>query len=154
MKLSLLTFPWLSMSCIGLAYALLGWHLSFLSVFLLVEFWLATVVLIFLLIWRGGLISRWFRLGPTVLVSIFFISLTVMLAIIYSEPFGLALVLLLSIFWGRIELQSRGLHKRLVLVYLFSMSGGGLTLGWILGRDPRVVEVLRQGLQQPPWLLG
>ena len=154
MKLSLLTFPWLSMSCIGLAYALLGWNLSFLSMFWLVDCWLATVVVIFLLIWRGGLVSQWFRLGPTVLVSIFFISLTLMLAINYAEPFGLALVLLLSIFWGRLELQSRGLHRRFVLVCLFFMSGGGLTLGWTLGRDPRVVEILRHGAQQAPWMLG
>jgi hypothetical protein len=154
MKLSLFTFPWLSMTCIGLAYALLGWHLSFLSMFWLVEFWLATVITLFLLLWRGGLISRWVRLGPTVLVSIFFISLTVMLAITYAEPFGLALVLLLSIFWGRIELQARGLHQRLVLACLFLMSSGGLTLGWIVGRDPRVVEMLRQSVQQSPWLLG
>lgn len=154
MKLSLLTFPWLSMSCVGLAYALLGWHLAFLSMFWLVDFWLATVVMIFLLIWKGNLISRWFRLGPTVLVSIFFISLTLMLAINFAEPFGLALVLLLSIFWGRLELQSRGLHQRLVLVCLFLMSSGGLTLGWVLGRDPRVVEILRQGAQQASWMLG
>ncbi len=154
MKLSLLTFPWLSMSCIGLAYALLGWHLAFLSMFWLVDFWMATVVIIFLLIWRGNLVSRWFRLGPTVLVSIFLISLTLMLAINFAEPFGLALVLLLSILWGRLELQSRGMHQRLVLVYLFFTSSCGLTLGWVLGRDPRVVEILRQGAQQAPWMVG
>jgi hypothetical protein len=154
MKLSLLTFPWLSMSCIGLAYALLGWHLSFLSMFWLVDCWLLTVVMIFLLISRGGLVSQWFRLGPTVLVSIFFISLTLMLAINYAEPFGLALVLLLSIFWGRLELQSRGFHRRFVLGCLLFMSGSGLTLGWIVGRDPRVIEIFRHSAQQSSWLLG
>ena len=154
MKLSLLTFPWLSMSCIGLAYALLGWNLSFLSMFWLIDCWLATVVMILLLIWRGGLISQWFRLGPTVLVSIFFISLTLMIAITHAELFGLALVLLLSIFWGRLELQSRGVHQRLVLVSLFLMSGGGLTLGWVLARDPRVMEILRESVRHSPWLLG
>jgi hypothetical protein len=154
MKLSLLTFPWLSMSCVGLAYALLGWHLSFLSMFWLVDFWLATVVIIFVLIWRGGLVSRWFRLGPTVLVSIFLISLTLMLAINFAEPFGLALVLLLSIFWGRLELQSRGVHQRLVLMCLILISSTGLALGWVVGRDPRVVEILRQGAQQTQWILG
>jgi hypothetical protein len=139
-KLSLLTFPWLSMVSIVLAYGLLGWQLSSLSVIWLLESWVATIVIVFLLIWRGGLVTRWFRVGPTVLVSILFASFTIVFAIAFTDLFGLALVLLLSIFWGRLELQSRGLHQRLILACLCFMSGSGLTVGWILGQSPQMIE--------------
>jgi hypothetical protein len=142
MKLSLQTFPWLSVSCIALAYGLLGWHLSELSIFWLVEAWAVTVVIVFLLIWRGDLLSRWVRLGPTVLVSIFFISFTVVFAIAYSAMFGLALVLLLSIFWGRLELQSWGMNQRSTLAFLSLMSVGGLTMGWFLSHKIELLEAL------------
>jgi hypothetical protein len=141
-KLSLLTFPWLSMICIVLAYGLLGWELSALPVLWLIESWVATTVLVFLLIWRGGLLTRWFRVGPTVLVSIFFASFAVVFAIAFAELFGLALVLLLSIFWGRLELQSRRLPRRLVLGFLCLMSGSGLTIGWMLGQSPPIIEAI------------
>jgi hypothetical protein len=141
-KLSLLTFPWLSMTCVGLAYGLLGWQLSALSMFWLVESWVVTIVIVFVLIWRGGLVRRWLRIGPTVLVSIFFVSLTLVFAIAYADLFALALVLLLSIFWGRMELLSRGLHQRLVLVCLLLMSGSGLTIGWFLGHSPKLLETI------------
>jgi hypothetical protein len=141
-KLSLLTFPWLSMTCVGLAYGLLGWQLSALSMFWLVESWVVTIVIVFVLIWRGGLVRRWLRIGPTVLVSIFFVSFTLVFAIAYADLFALALVLLLSIFWGRMELLSRGLHQRLVLVCLLLMSGSGLTIGWFLGHSPRLLETI------------
>jgi hypothetical protein len=141
-KLSLLTFPWLSMVCISLAYGLLGWQLSELSVLWLVESWIATIVIVFLLIWRGGLLTRWLRVGPTVLVSIFFASFTIVFAIAFADLFALALVLLLSIFWGRLELQSRGLHQRFVLACLCFMSGSGLTIGWILGQSPKMIEAI------------
>jgi hypothetical protein len=146
-KLSLLTFPWLSMLCIALAYGLLGWQLSALPVLWLIESWVATIVMVFLLIWRGGLLTRWLRVGPTVLVSIFFASFAVVFAIAFAELFGLALVLLLSIFWGRLELQSRGLHQRCVLACLCFMSGSGLTIGWILGQSPQMIEGILSRLQ-------
>lgn len=154
LKLSLLSFPWLSVSSIGFAYGLLGWRLSALAITWLVESWIATMLLIFLLLWRGKLFSRWFRLGPAVLVSILFISLTATLAITHAELFGLGLVLLLSIFWGRLELQQTGMNQRLVLICLFVVSGCGLTAGWLLGRDPRVMEILWQGLRQLQLLPG
>jgi hypothetical protein len=147
MKLSLSTFPLLSVSSIGLAYGLLGWKLSFLSVFWAIELWLATVATIFLLIWRGDLLSRWVRWGPTVLVSIFFVSVMLILAIAQAEAFGFALILVLSIFWGRLELQLWGLNQRLVLVCLSIASGSALTMGWLLGRDPRIDVLLQQGLE-------
>jgi hypothetical protein len=141
-KLSLLTFPWLSMICIGLAYGLLGLQLSSLSMLGLVESWVVTIMIVFLLIWRGGLVRRWFRLGPTVLVSIFVASFILVFAIAFADLFALGLVLLLTVFWGRLELQSRGLHHRLILVCLLFMSGSGLTLGWFLGHSPRFIETM------------
>jgi hypothetical protein len=143
-KLSLLTFPWLAMISIALAYGLLGWRLSFLTMLGLVESWIATITIIFLLIWRGGILRRWFRLGPTVLVSILVASFTLVVAIAYSDLFGLALVLVLSIFWGRLELQSWGMNQRLVLVCVSLMSGVGLTLGWIIGHNPGWETILFQ----------
>lgn len=130
------------MVSIVLAYALLGWRLSALPVLWLVESWAATIIMVFLLIWRGGLLTRWFRVGPTVLVSIFFASFTIVFAIAYAEFFALALVLLLSIFWGRLELHARRLHQTFVLGCLCFLSGSGLTLGWILGQRPQFIETI------------
>jgi hypothetical protein len=141
-KLSLLTFPWLSMICIGLAYGLLGLQLSSLSMLGLVESWVVTIMIVFLLIWRGGLVRRWLQLGPTVLVSIFVASFILVFAIAFADLFALGLVLLLTVFWGRLELQSRGLHQRLILVCLLLMSGSGLTLGWFVGHSPRFIEAM------------
>ena len=141
-KLSLLTFPWLSMICIGLAYGLLGLQLSWLSMLGLIETWVVTTMIVFLLIWRGGLVRRWFRLGPTVLVSIFVASVILVFAIAFADLFALGLVLLLSVFWGRLELQSRGFHHQLILACLLFMSWSGLTLGWFLGHSPSFMEAM------------
>ncbi|WP_404788187.1 hypothetical protein [Altericista sp. CCNU0014] len=154
MKLNLFSFPWLSVSCTGLAYGLLGWRLSALPLFWLVESWLATILLIALWIWRGQAIGRWVRLGPAVLVSILFVSITVTFAITHAELFGLGLVLLLSLSWARLELQLKGIGRRLVLVCLSLASWGGLTAGWLLGRDPRAIEALWQGLRRLVFLPG
>jgi hypothetical protein len=152
LKLNLLSFPWLAVSSIGFAYGLLGWRLSAVSMFWLAESWFITIAIIFLLLWRGKQFSRWFRLGPAVLMSLLIISVTLTFAITNAELFGLGLVLLLSIFWGRLELQLRGINQRLVLICIFVVSGCGLTAGWLLGRNPRVIEMIWLGLQQLPRL--
>lgn len=149
MKLSILSLPWLSILCIGMAYGLLGWELALFSAMWVIDIWLLTILVIFGLIWRSQAVGRLMRLGPRSLVSIFLLSMTVTLAAAYAEPFGLALVLLLTIAWGRLELQTRGLSQRVTLTVLSLVAGGSLTGGWFLARNVEAVTVL-QHLQR--WL--
>jgi hypothetical protein len=144
MKISLHSFPWLSVTCVGLAYGLLGWQLSALAAFWLIDLWLGTVVAIFALIWRGSAVGRLlFRSGPRSLVTIFMLSMIVTLSIAYAQPFGLALILMLTILLGRLELQTRGLSRRVVLTILSIVAGSGLTIGWCLGREITLMQLWR-----------
>ncbi len=149
MKPSPSSFPWLSVICIGIAYGLLGWRISGLAAFWLINTWLITVGLIFFLIWRGNFVLRLVRMGPRSLVLIFFLSMTLTLALSYPEPFGLSLILFLTVLLGRLELQTQGWGRRLSLAILAVVAGGALIGGWFLGRYPSVMEVFHQ---LPRWL--
>jgi hypothetical protein len=149
MKPSPSSFPWLSVICIGIAYGLLGWRLSGLAAFWLIDTWLITVILIFGLIWRGSFVMRLVRMGPRSLVLIFFLSMTLTLALSYPEPFGLSLILFLTVLLGRLELQTKGWGRRLTLTILSVVAGGALIGGWFVGRNPSVIEVFHQF---PRWL--
>jgi hypothetical protein len=144
MKMSILSFPWLSVVCVGLAYGLLGWELSALAAFWLIDLWLGTVVVIFTLIWRGSAVSRLlFRSGPRSLVTILMLSMIMTLSVAYAQPFGLALMLMLTILLGRLELQTGGLDRRVVLTILSIVAGSGLTIGWCLGREVTLMQLWR-----------
>jgi hypothetical protein len=149
MKPSPSSFPWLSVTCIGIAYGLLGWRISGFAAFWLIDTWLMTVILIFFLIWRGNFVMRLVRMGPRSLVLIFFLSMTLTLALSYPEPFGLSLMLFLTVLLGRLELQTQGWGRRLSLTILSVVAGSALMGGWLLGRDPSVMEVFHQ---LPRWL--
>lgn len=88
--------------------------------------------------------SRLIRSGPRSLVTILMLSLIVTLAVSYAQSFGLALILLLTILLGRLELQSKGLSRRTVLTILSIVAGSALTIGWCLGRNPMLTELLQQ----------
>jgi hypothetical protein len=144
MKMSILSFPWLSVVCVGLAYGLLGWELSALAAFWLIDLWLGTVVVIFMLIWRGAVVGRLlFRSGPRSLVTILMLSMIATLSVAYAQPFGLALILMLTILLGRLELQTGGLDRRVVLTILSIVAGSGLTIGWCLGREVTLMQLWR-----------
>jgi hypothetical protein len=132
-----------------MAYGLLGWRLSGLSSIWLIDAWLVTVVLIFLLIWRGQFLVRLLRMGPRSLVLIFLLSMTLNLAFSYAEIFGIVLILLLTILLGRLELQTSGWKRHTTLSILSVVAGGALTSGWYLGRNPLVTETLQRA---PQWL--
>jgi hypothetical protein len=149
MKPSFSSFPWLSVIYIGIAYGLLGWRISGLAAFWLIDAWLMTVVLIFILIWRGRFVMRLVRMGPRSLVLIFLLSMTLTLALSYPEPFGLSLILLLTVLLGRLELQTNGWGRKITLTILSVVAGGTMLGGWFLGRDPSVNEVFHQ---LPRWL--
>jgi hypothetical protein len=127
----------------------LGWRISGLAAFWLIDVWLITVVLIFILIWRGKVVMRLVRMGPRSLVLIFCLSMTLTLALSYPEPFGLSLILLLTVLLGRLELQTRGWGRKIALAILSVVAGGTMMGGWLLGRDPSVIEVFHQ---LPRWL--
>ncbi len=149
LKPGIRTFPWLSIICLCIAYGLLGWRLSSLSSIWLIDAWLLTVFLIFLLIWRGQVLIRLFRMGPRSLALIFLLSMTLNLAFTYAEVFGFVVILLLTILLGRLELQTSGWQKYTTLSILSLFAGGALTGGWCLGRNKLVMETLQQ---VPQWL--
>jgi hypothetical protein len=154
MKPSLSSFPWLSVICIGIAYGLLGWKISSLAAFWLIDAWLITVVLIFILIWRGQFVMRLVHMGPRSLILIFFLSMTLTLALSYPEPFGLSLILLLTVLLGRLELQTQGWGRKITLTILCVVAGGTMMGGWFLGRDPSVIEVFHQLPRWLQWVFG
>ncbi|HEY9824127.1 MAG TPA: hypothetical protein V6D19_01660 [Stenomitos sp.] len=146
MKIPSFGFSGLALVCVGLAYGLLGWELSSFAALWVIEAWLATVCVIFLLIWQSKVIIYLARSGPRSLITILLLSMVINLAFSNAQPFGLALMLLLTIIFGRLELQFSGLTRSMTLTLLSLVAGGTLTLGWILGRD----RTVRDFLKQPP----
>jgi hypothetical protein len=149
MKLSALSFPFLSVVCVLLAYGLLGWKLSGIEAIWLIECLIAAIIVIFFLIWWGNILGRLVSLGPRSLVSIFIFSMIITSSAVYSELFAIALILLLTIFWSRLEMQIRGLKKITTLSILSLMVGISMAGGWFLGRSPFVLEMLQRPAQ---WL--
>ena len=151
MKHSSLPFPALSIACVGLAYVLLGWRLASVSAFWLFDSWVIAVITIFVLTWWGSSIGALVQTGAQSLLAIFFLSLGLTLAIAYAEAFALGLILGLTVFWGRLELQIRGMNKRFSLLILSIVVGISLALGWLLGHNPAVLELLQSPAQ---WIQG
>jgi hypothetical protein len=149
MKPSALSFPFLSIICICLAYGLLGWKLSGIPAIWLIEALVAAIVLIFVLIWWGNVLGRLVSLGPRSLVSIFIFSMILTASAVYSEPFAIGLILLLTVFWSRLEMQIRGIKRITTLSILSLMVGISMAGGWFLGRSPVVLELLHHPAQ---WL--
>jgi hypothetical protein len=149
MKPSALSFPFLSVVCVFLAYGLLGWKLSGIAAIWLIEALVAAIIIIFILIWWGNILGRLVSLGPRSLVSIFIFSMIITASAVYSEPFAIGLILLLTIFWSRLEMQIRGIKRIATLSILSLMVGISMAGGWFLGRSPVVVELLHHPAQ---WL--
>lgn len=147
MKIPSFWFSGLALVCVGLAYGLLGWELSSFAAVWVIEAWLATVFLIFILIWQSKVIVHLARSGPRSLITILLLSMVINLAVSNAQPFGLALMLLLTIIFGRLELQFSGLTRSMTLTLLSLVAGGTLTLGWILGRDRTVRDLLKQSTE-------
>jgi hypothetical protein len=148
MKPSTLLYPILSVVCVALAYGLLGWRLSSISaLWLIIDSWIAAIIIIYILIWWGNIFGRLVSIGPRSLVSIFVFSMLITMSAVFAEPFALALVLLLTIFWSRLEMQIRGIKKITTLSILSVVVGGAMTGGWFLGRSPMVLEMLQRPAQ-------
>jgi hypothetical protein len=149
MKPSVLSFPILSVVCVTLAYGFLGWKLAAIPAIWLLESWIAATVIIFILIWWGDFVGRLVSLGPRSLISIFVLSMILTASAVYSEPFTLVLVLLLTIFWSRLEMQIHGMKRVKTLSILSLLIGVSMAGGWFLGHSPMVVQMLQRPAQ---WL--
>jgi hypothetical protein len=149
MKPSALSFPVLSVVCVSLAYGLLGWKLSAISAIWLLEAWIAAIAIIFILIWWGNFLGRLVSLGPRSLVSIFVFSMIITASAVYSEPFALGLILLLTVFWSRLEMQIHGMKRIKTLSILSLLVGSSMAGGWFLGHSPIVLQMLQRPAQ---WL--
>jgi hypothetical protein len=143
MKHSSLPFPALSIACVGLAYVLLGWRLCNVSAFWLFNSWVIAVITIFVLTWWGNTVGGLVQTGARSLIAIFVLSIGLTLAIAYAEVFALGLILILTVFWGRLELQIRGMNRRFSLLILSVVVGISLALGWLLGHNTAVIALLQ-----------
>jgi hypothetical protein len=149
MKPSVLSFPVLSVACVSLAYGLLGWKLSAIPAIWLLDSWIATIFVIFILIWWGNFLGRLVSLGPRSLVSIFVFSMILTASAVYSELFALGLILLLTIFWSRLEMQIHGMKRIKTLSILSLLVGSSMAGGWFLGHSSLVLQMLQRPAQ---WL--
>lgn len=151
MKYRVLPFPILSIACVVFAYGLLGWRLAAIPALWVISSWFGTVVVIIALTWWGNYLGRLVQVGARSLLLIFFLSIGFTLAIAYAETFALGLILMLTIFWGRLEMQIRGMSRISSLCILSVVVGCALATGWFLGQSAFV-----QGLLQRPalWIQG
>lgn len=124
----------LSLLCVGMAYGLLGWHLSAYHIVLVMGSWFVALTLMVLLFWGEKVTQRMFRLGPRGVVSMFILSSIITMAVAASALFGLIVVLLATQTLARLELQSAGLSRRLTLLLMVVLSISALSGGWIVGK--------------------
>ena len=127
--------PIISLVCVGIAYGLLGWHLSVYHVSWVMGSWFVAITLTVLLFWGEKVTQRMFRLGPRGVVSMFILSSILTLAVAASTLFGMIVVLLASQLLARLELQAAGLGRRLTLALMVVLSLGTLSGGWIVGKN-------------------
>lgn len=124
----------LSLLCVGMAYGLLGWHLSAYHIVLVMGSWFVALTLMVLLFWGEKVTQRMFRLGPRGVVSMLILSGVITMAVAASALFGLIVVLLATQTLARLELQSSGLSRRLTLILMVVLSISALSGGWIVGK--------------------
>ncbi len=125
--------PWLSLACMGLGYALLGWHLSAYHYAWVLGSWILAILFSLALIWGGKFLEAMIRFGPRSVVTMFVLSASVTLAVASSTLFAMIAILLASKTLARVELQANGFSPRFTLFILFSVSGLALTGGWLIG---------------------
>lgn len=126
--------PLLSLFCVGLAYGLLGWHLSAYHIVWAMGSWFVAITLTILLLWGEQVTKRMFRLGPRGVVSMLILSGIVTMAVAASTLFGMIVVLLAAQTLARLELQSAGLGRRLTLLLMVVLSISTLSCGWFAGK--------------------
>jgi len=124
----------LSLLCVGIAYGLLGWHLSAYHIGLVLGSSFAALMLMILLFWGEKVTKRMFRLGPQGVVSMLILSGIITMAVAASALFGLIVVLFATQALARLELQSSGLSRRLTLLLMVVLSISTLSGGWIIGK--------------------
>jgi hypothetical protein len=126
-------FPWLPAFLAGLAYTLLGWHLSIFNIFWEIGAFIGSIALTLTLIWGGGGIARLLRLGPRSIFSMLLLSGAVTLAVIASSVFALIVIVLAAEALTRVEMRSLGFGPVSTLWTLTVIAAIGLSAGWMSG---------------------
>ncbi|MBW4552359.1 MAG: hypothetical protein KME35_14805 [Aphanocapsa sp. GSE-SYN-MK-11-07L] len=126
-------FPWLPAFLAGLAYMLLGWHLSVFDIFWEIGAFIGAIALTTALIWGGGGIARLLRLGPRSIFTMLLLSAAVTLAVIASSVFALIVIVLAAEALARVEMKSLGFGPISTLSTLTVIAAIGLSAGWIWG---------------------
>lgn len=127
--------PLISLVCVGIAYGLLGWHLSVYDITWAMASWFVAITLTILLFWGEQVTKRMFRLGPRGVVSMLILSGIVTMAVAASTLFGMIVVLLATQTLARLELQAAGVDRRLTLLLMVVLSISTFGWGWRLGNQ-------------------
>jgi hypothetical protein len=126
--------PLISLVCVGLAYGILGWNFSVYDLSWAMGAWLIAITLTILLFWGEKITQRMFRLGPRGIVSMLILSAIVTLAVVASALFSMTLLLLATQMLASLELQSAGLNRRSILLWMVVLSIIALGGGWLAGK--------------------
>lgn len=127
--------PLTAMVCLGMCYGLFGWHCSAFNPFWQVGSWVIALSITYTMIWGWKAISRMILMGPKILVTIAVLSMTLTLAVSFSRLFILAIMVVASTLFARLELQLIGCNRFWTLTIISIISGGMIGLGWYFGQN-------------------
>ena len=127
------TAPWVGITCLGLAYGILGWHLSAYHILWSLGAWSLGVLIIYTLLLNSRIWGRMVQMGPRSVVTMLVLSAIITMAVAASALFVMLLLLLSAKLLARLELQVAGYSRWAILVILMLVSFGFLSAGWMVG---------------------
>nr|WP_238718421.1 hypothetical protein [Petrachloros mirabilis] len=127
------TAPWVGIACLGLAYGLLGWHLSAYHILWSAGAWGLGIFVIYTLLWSGRIWGRMLQMGPRSVVTMLVLSAVITMAVAASAVFVMLALLLAAKLLARLELQVAGYNRWATLIILVLISFCGLSSGWVIG---------------------
>ena len=125
----------LALITLWLAYALLGWYLSAHHIIWLVGAFITSVALA--VVWKSSpLLAHFTSLGSqgllvVVIVSLI-ISISVALAITWTNSFTLVVIPFLAMILAQVEMVFSGFDKLTTFLFLTFIAGAGLAFGQIV----------------------
>lgn len=127
--------PWLALILLGLAYTVLGWHLSAHHIFWLVGTFVIAVTLI--TAWKSHPILEslvWFATQKLFVVVGLSLMFSVAVTLILTKPLLLNLTLLplVSLVYAELEMRAIGFKQMDVFLCSTMMSGLGLLVGEVV----------------------
>lgn len=124
--------PWFALMLLGLAYTVLGWHLSAHHIFWLVGSFVIAVTLV--TAWKSHPILEslvWFATQKLLVVVAFSLLLSVGITLVLTKPILLNLTLLplIALLYAELEMRATGFKQMDVFLCSVTMAGLGLLVG-------------------------